>query len=175
MNNHKTLKNTVYISIGTNKGNRFSYIKKSIVEIRKNIGKPELISDIFESKSWGYNDAEYLNAALKIKTNLLPEEFLRETKNIEKKLGRKTKTQIINDKAIYSSRVIDIDILFYNDIIYKSENLTIPHPLLQFRRFVLKPLMQIAPDYIHPELNETIKTLNAKCKDEGEVVFYDKF
>jgi len=164
----------IFISLGSNTGNRFKQLKKSIEQLQNLTGNLIKISDIFESKSWAYKDADYLNAVIEIETLLSPKKLLQKTQEIEKELGRKSKTQIQNGQPVYSSRTIDIDILFYGNKIINSEHLSIPHPLMHLRRFVLKPMMQIAPDYIHPVLKETIETLYIRCEDKSSLTLFRK-
>ncbi len=164
----------VFLSLGSNKGNRFLQIQESVKEIQYSVGTIIRISDIFESKSWAYEDTDYLNVVIKIETTLSPEKLLKETQNIEKKLGRMSKTQIINNKPIYSSRKIDIDILFYENKTINSEKLTIPHPLIHLRRFVLQPMMQIAPNFIHPVFGKKIETLYIRCEDKNFLTLFKK-
>lgn len=162
----------IFLSLGSNTGNRFKQLKKSLKQLQNYTGILINISDIFESKSWAYEDTDYLNAVIEIETKLSPEELLQKTQEIEKELGRKSKTQIKNGKPVYSSRTIDIDILFYGDRIINSKYLSIPHPLMHFRRFVLTPMMQIAPDFIHPVFGETIETLYIRCEDNNPLTLF---
>lgn len=162
---------TVYISLGSNKGNRLFFIKEAVNEITKSVGTVLKKSDIFETEAWSYNDHNYLNSVIKIESRLLVFDLLTATKEIEKKLGRKTKTDK-KKKTVYKSRVIDIDILFFNNDIIEINELTVPHPLIHKRMFVLKPLNQIAPDLIHPLFNKKIKTLLKKCSDKNKVEIY---
>ena len=164
----------VFLSLGSNKGDRFPQLKKAIEEIHKYAGKVLNISDIFESKSWAYEDADYLNIVIEIKTNLSPDKLLQKTQTIENKLGRNTKTYTKNGKPVYSARIIDIDILFYGNEIINSDKLTIPHPLMHLRRFVLQPMTQIAADFIHPVFNETIKTLYINSEDKNSLTLFKK-
>ncbi len=164
----------VFLSLGSNKGKRLLHLQKSIKKIQSSAGKLIRISDIYESKSWSYHDADYLNLVLEIETNLSPDELLEKTQSIEKQIGRTSKTTIKDGKAIYSARETDIDILFYGKEIIHKKQLTIPHPLLHLRRFVLQPMMQIAPDFIHPVFNEKIETLYIRCEDNNLLKLFKK-
>ncbi len=164
----------VFLSLGSNKGDRLKYLEKAIILIQNKTGKIVKISDIFESKSWAYEDNDYLNALIEIETDLSPEELLKKTQKIEKELGRNTKTYTKNGKTVYSARTIDIDIIFYDGKIINSEHLTIPHPLMHLRRFVLFPMTQIAPDFIHPVFNEKIETLYIRCEDDNPIKLFEK-
>ena len=165
----------VFLSLGSNKGNRLFYIKKAVKEIKNRIGSITHESDIFETESWSYTDKKYLNAVIIVETELPVYDVFLITQNIEKKLGRETKT-VYNDKneAQYSSRTIDVDILFCDTEIIETKDLIIPHPKLHLRNFVLEPMMQIAPDFIHPVLKQKIKEIYEKCEDKSKVdLFYD--
>ena len=140
----------IYLSIGSNKGNRYSFIKEALRLIRKDIGKVILMSKIYETKSWGFQSDDFLNICIMIKSDLLPAELLNKLKNIEHKIGR------IGNSNEISAREIDIDILFYSDKIVDHKDLIIPHPRLHLRNFVLYPLNDIASDFIHPILLKPI-------------------
>ena len=150
----------IYLSIGSNKGNRYSFIKEALRLIRKDIGKVILMSKIYETKSWGFHSDDFLNICIMIKSELLPAELLNKLKNIEDRIGRiKNSTKIL-------AREIDIDILFYSDKIVDYEDLIIPHPRLHLRNFVLYPLNDIASDFIHPILLKPINELLEECEDD---------
>jgi 2-amino-4-hydroxy-6-hydroxymethyldihydropteridine diphosphokinase len=117
------------------------------------VGDILALSDFYETSSWGYDSTEmYLNTAVKLETELKPEELLAVTQEIEREIGRRGKT--VNGK--YQDRIIDIDVLLYDDLMMRTPKLTIPHPLLHRRIFVLQPLFEIAPDVVHPVLKKTI-------------------
>jgi deoxyguanosine kinase len=164
----------VFLSLGSNQGNRQEQLNRSVGQIQNYGGKLINISDIFESKSWGYKDSDYLNTVIEIETKLSPHNLLRKTQEIEKKSGRKSKTRIINGKPVYSARTVDIDILFYENKIIELEHLKVPHPLLHFRRFVLQPMQQIAANFVHPVFNETIEQLYLKCDDKSSLTVFQK-
>lgn len=150
----------IYLSIGSNKGNRYSFIKEALRLIRKDIGKVILMSKIYETKSWGFQSDDFLNICIMIKSELLPSELLNKLKIIEERIGRiKNSTKIL-------AREIDIDILFYSDKIVDYEDLIIPHPRLHLRNFVLYPLNDIASDFIHPILLKPINELLEECEDD---------
>ncbi len=150
----------IYLSIGSNKGNRYSYIKEALGLIQKDIGDMILISKIYETKSWGFQSDDFLNICILIKSELNPSQLLDKTQNIEEIIGRKRNTNKI------LSREIDIDILFYSDKIINHKDLIIPHPRLQIRNFVLYPLNDIASEFIHPTLSKPIKELLEKSEDK---------
>ena len=151
----------VYLSIGSNKGNRSVLINKAIDEIEKKIGKIISRSSMYQSKSWGFDSNDFYNLSLLIDTDIEPKSLLINLKKIEKSMGRE------DIDGSYSDRFIDIDILFYDYIIIDSEDLKIPHPKIEIRKFVLVPMLEIADDYVHPILNKTIRQLDNECDDRG--------
>ena len=151
----------VYLSIGSNKGNRSVLINKAIDEIEKKIGIIISRSSIYQSKSWGFDSNDFYNLSLLIDTDIMPKSLLINLKKIEKSMGRE------DIDGSYSDRFIDIDILFYDNIIIDSEDLKIPHPKIEIRKFVLVPMLEIADDYVHPILNKTIRQLDNECDDQG--------
>ena len=151
----------VYLSIGSNKGNRSVLINKAIDEIEKKVGIIISRSSIYQSKSWGFDSNDFYNLCLLIDTDIMPKSLLINLKKIEKSMGRE------DIDGSYSDRFIDIDILFYDNIIIDLEDLKIPHPKIEIRKFVLVPMLEIADDYVHPILNKTIKQLDNDCDDKG--------
>ena len=150
----------VYFSIGSNKGNRSGLINEAIDKIDIAIGRVELKSNIYETKSWGFNSNNFYNICLLIESSISPDLILNKILIIEKEMGRlKTGDQ-------YNDRCVDIDILFVDDIIVNSKNLIIPHPRIQLRKFVLTPMLDLAPDLIHPILNKSIRQLELECDEE---------
>jgi len=146
-----------YLGLGSNLGNREEFILKALTELSK---KMQILqnSEIIETKPYGnVNQPDFLNCATKIETELKPEELLKICTEIEKKLGRK-RTQK------WAARTIDIDILFYGIETFQSDELTIPHPEIQKRKFVLKSLNEICPDFVHPVLNKKISQIILECK-----------
>ena len=151
----------VYLSIGSNKGNRSVLINKAIDEIEKKVGIIISRSSIYQSKSWGFDSNDFYNLCLLIDTDIMPKSLLINLKKIEKSMGRE------DIDGSYSDRFIDIDILFYDNIIIDLEDLKIPHPKIEIRKFVLIPMLEIADDYVHPILNKTIRQLDNECDDQG--------
>jgi 2-amino-4-hydroxy-6-hydroxymethyldihydropteridine diphosphokinase len=150
----------VYLILGSNLGDRLKNLQIATELISKDIGKIINRSSVYETEPWGFNHRQnFLNQVLKIITNLKPQEILEVIIKIEKLSGRKRN----NDR--YTARVIDIDILFYNNKIIKSDKLIIPHPRIQERMFVLVPMAELQPDLIHPELMLSISQLKNKCRD----------
>ena len=145
---------TVYLLLGSNLGNREEILMKAIKLIDEKVGVIISQSSNYETKAWGKTDQpDFLNIAVCITTNLMPIEVLEKTQAIEEILGR-----IRIEK--WGARLIDIDIIFYEqEIINVPQILHIPHPLVQERVFALKPLAEIAPDFVHPVLGKTIEAL----------------
>lgn len=155
--------NTTFLLIGGNLGDRAGHLGKAVELIRQRIGKIENISAIYETAAWGKIDQpDYLNQVVKVSTRLQPQEALKAILAIENDMGRIR-------KKVWEPRLIDIDILFYNEDIIREEHLLIPHPHLQDRRFVLVPLAEIAAELVHPVLKATIKELLDKCPDNLRV------
>lgn len=151
----------VYLIIGSNIGDRLKLIMKAESNLKKKVGPIVKESSIYKSEAWGNNLLpEFLNKVIIIKTKISVESILSIISEIEKKLGR------IRNGDQYISRTIDIDILFYDNLILKSKNLTIPHPKIEERRFVLTPLAQIVPEFIHPVSGQKISKLLEKCNDK---------
>jgi 2-amino-4-hydroxy-6-hydroxymethyldihydropteridine diphosphokinase len=144
---------TAYIGIGSNIGNRENNCRKAIKLIGKNGIAVRKQSGMYETEPWGVKDQpKFINMAIEVETDKAPEELLRVLKEIEKEIGR-------TETAKWGPRVIDLDILFYDDLILKRLGLEIPHPLLHEREFILKPLCEIAPDKRHPGTRKTVKEM----------------
>jgi len=160
-------KQTIYLHTGSNLGDRISYLTQACEMIEKHVGKITNLSSLYETEAWGMEDQpDFINQALEVQTELVPEEVLYHVKKIEKEIGRQ-------ENKKWHERIIDIDILFFGDIKFSSEKLKIPHPHCHERMFVLVPLMEIAGDFIHPMLNLSIEELYLDCKDPLEVYLYD--
>jgi len=156
--------NQVYLLIGGNLGDRYKLIGSAIQSIAKKIGKIVNESAIYETTPWGFeSEQDFLNQVVHISTNLTPKDVLNKCLEIEKELGRNRESEQ------YSSRTMDIDILFYNDEIIHEQELIIPHERLYKRRFTLEPLVEIAPDLIHPVIKKSISDISKECKDNSEV------
>jgi 2-amino-4-hydroxy-6-hydroxymethyldihydropteridine diphosphokinase len=156
----------VFILLGSNEGNRVFFLKEAIRKL-ENLGKILKISSIYETKPWGnLEQANFLNCVLEMQTTLSAENLLTEILSIEKSLGRERKTK-------WQARTIDIDILYFGNLIIQSENLQIPHPFLHQRRFTLIPLVEIASDFLHPIFQKTNQELLNKCEDTLSVWLYE--
>ena len=152
----------VYFSIGSNKGNRSGLINEAIDNIDIIIGKVMLKSSIYDTKSWGFNSNNFYNICILVESELTPDLILNKILTIEKDMGRLKKTDQ------YIDRCIDIDILFFDNMIVNSKSLEIPHPRIQLRKFVLTPMLELTPDLIHPILNKSIRQLEIECVDKDQ-------
>ncbi len=151
--------NKVYLLIGGNIGDRMANLAMAVELIEKYLGKMLQISSIYETAAWGNtNQADFLNQAICIQTQLSATNLMTQILLIEKKMGRERTIPL-------GPRIIDIDILYYNDAILENEQVTIPHPRISERKFVLYPLAEIAPKHIHPILNKTNSILLKECGD----------
>jgi 2-amino-4-hydroxy-6-hydroxymethyldihydropteridine diphosphokinase len=138
-----------YLLLGTNLGDRKKNLSSACASIEKYLGKIIRKSSIYESDAWGFHDQPYFyNQVVKIKTILSPEELLKRISHIEKNMGR-----IRQEK--WKERLIDIDILYYDNKIINDVQLVIPHPEIQNRKFTLVPLCEISPHELHPVFKKT--------------------
>ena len=146
----------VFLGLGTNLGDKRNNLLTAATNIEEKIGKVTSLSSFYETEPWGFkSDNSFLNAALCVKTSLEPVAILHIIKEIEVEMGRTQKS--VN--KVYTDRPIDIDILLYDDMIIKSDELTVPHPLMTERDFVMKPLVEIAGDTVHPLLGKKLVEL----------------
>ncbi|WP_236974955.1 2-amino-4-hydroxy-6-hydroxymethyldihydropteridine diphosphokinase [Membranihabitans maritimus] len=153
----------IYLGLGSNEGDRLKFLNKALEAIEVDIGPIIIRSKFYKTKPWGYDKQnEFINMAIGVETKVPPQELLTKLKDIESKIGRIARSK-------WHEREIDIDILFYNDIILSMNNLKIPHPYFARRNFVLKPLAEIAPDLKDPITKKDIKTLLRECKDGSYV------
>ena len=151
----------VYLLLGGNLGDRNYYIQKSEQLIVRELGSIITKSSIYETEPWGFQHKQnFYNRVVVINTLLNPQELLEKIHSIENDLGRE------RGKKQYLSRTVDIDILFYDDVILNDTNLTIPHSQLHNRRFVLEPLCEIKPEFIHPVINVSVCDLLLQCEDK---------
>src|SRR5574344_1658821 len=143
-----------YLGLGTNLGNKDENLNGAVEYIRERVGRINSLSAFYVTEPWGFkSENSFLNAVCSVATDISPIELLYITKEIEKEMGRNKKSE---DK-IYSDRIIDIDILLYDDLIMQSEELTIPHPIMTERDFVMIPLAEIAPELVHPVIKKKMK------------------
>jgi len=133
----------IYLSLGSNLGNREQHLKDAIMYVQQNIGDILAESSIYESEAMNFEGNFFCNQVIKVQTALSPENLLQKIEKIEKKMGRLQKTFIEKGIPIYNNRIIDIDILLYDDWQIDTETLTIPHPRMNEREFVMKPLSEV--------------------------------
>ena len=155
--------NTAYLLIGGNLGERSNTLERARQLISGEVGKIVAASSLYETASWGIKEQpDFLNQVLQVKTKLSARRIMDTILSIENKMGR-----IRTEKN--ASRIIDIDILFFNDDIIDEPGIIIPHPEIQNRKFALVPLHEIAPGLIHPRLQQTIRQLLSTSPDALEV------
>ena len=160
--------NVTYLCLGGNIGDRQKALELANAKINQIIGEVSLKSPIYETEAWGVdNQQAYLNQCIEVKTELMPNELILSLLSIEKELGRERSISLT-----YQPRTIDIDILLYNNEVIETEELTVPHPRLHLRKFVLIPLNAIAPNYLHPIFNKTIFSLLNESLDHLEVKLF---
>lgn len=157
----------VYLLLGSNLGNSRETLQRAIDQIEVAVGELVCSSSVYKTKAWGIEDqADFLNQVVEVASDLTAENMLQEINKIEEKLGRVR-------HAKWQSRIIDIDILYYGNEIINSKKLVIPHPENQNRNFVLTPMTEIAPDFVHPVLLLSQKELQNNCSDKLEVKIID--
>ncbi|MBL7970251.1 MAG: 2-amino-4-hydroxy-6-hydroxymethyldihydropteridine diphosphokinase [Prolixibacteraceae bacterium] len=155
----------LYLLLGGNLGDKKSVFAEARMILEKVVGKITAQSALYETEPWGFDSEDlFWNQVLEITTVLSPDEVLQQTQNAETGLGR------IRKAYQYASRIIDIDILFYGELIINQANLIVPHPRIQERKFTLIPLCEIAPDLIHPVFQKNIRQLLDECTDPLKVV-----
>ena len=147
-----------YLGLGTNIGNKRRNMITAAALLAERVGDVLALSGFYETEPWGFESENFfLNAAVKLKTSFSPLELLQITQQIEKKLGRAEKSN-----GVYHDRIIDIDILLYDNEVLQIPGLTLPHPLMHERKFVMDPLSEIAPFVVHPVLKERIIDLKER-------------
>lgn len=160
------------LSLGTNLGDRNKNLSRVLILLQNRVGDLLKQSSLFETQAWGSHDLlPFLNQVVSFSTALSPKAVLRESQHIEKLMGRSNQSK---GGKNYQNRLIDIDILFYDDAVIKEEELKIPHALLHKRNFVLVPLVEIEPNCFHPVLQKTVKELLEQSSDFTEVKKYQK-
>ncbi|MBI5842910.1 MAG: 2-amino-4-hydroxy-6-hydroxymethyldihydropteridine diphosphokinase [Chloroflexi bacterium] len=157
---------TVYLALGTNLGSRIANLKSAIAALPPQMTM-KAKSPVYETPPWGYTEqGAFLNQVVKVETYLEPEPLLKHLKRLELALGRVPNFQ-------NGPRLIDLDILFFDDLVLDTPELVIPHPRLHERGFVLVPLNDIAPDLLHPEFKKTVSELMAGC-DTSEIKVFKR-
>lgn len=151
----------IFLGLGTNQGDKKENLKRAIEQLSLALGTYTSLSSFIETEPWGFeSDNSFLNCVVAFKTALPPTELLDITESIERELGRSTKST----GGIYHDRIIDIDILLYGNEVINTERLTVPHPLMHKRDFVMTPLCEIAPQALHPVIGKSL----AKIKEEND-------
>jgi len=151
--------NITYLLLGSNEGDRISWLRKGKEQIELYCGASNIVSSIYQTAAWGLEEQpDFLNQVICIQTFLKPGELLLCIQQIENNLGRQRTVK-------WGQRTLDIDILLYDNAVINSPDLNIPHPFLEKRRFTLAPLCEIAPNLVHPQLNKTMRQLLEDCPD----------
>ena len=160
---------SIYLLLGSNLGNRLAVLETAVKLIAERVGNVSEESAVYETAPWGITDQPtFLNQVIRVESELTPENALEFTLSIEQELGR-----VRGER--WGARVIDIDLLFYDDLILDTPSLILPHPRLHERRFTLIPLAEIAADHVHPLLKKTVLDLLNNCPDNGVVSkFHEK-
>ncbi len=164
---------SVALLLGGNQGDRHALIHRATELIRQRVGSVALASALYETEPWGDFEIEnpklkienFLNRALLVETELSARDVLRQALAIEKQLGRQRKLLTPHPSPLtrkYTSRPIDIDIIFYDSEVIDEPDLTVPHPRMHLRRFVLEPLAEVMPDYVHPVLGKSVAEMLAE-------------
>jgi 2-amino-4-hydroxy-6-hydroxymethyldihydropteridine diphosphokinase len=156
--------NLLVLLLGSNLGDRSGNLKRARMQIAENIGPIDSVSSVYETAPWGYDSINgFLNQCLSLWSNKDPVKLLSQTQMIESEMGRKARG------GEYTDRLIDIDILFYGNMILSRPDLQIPHDMIPHRRFTLVPLAEILPEFEHPVLGKKICTMLSECVDNLEV------
>jgi 2-amino-4-hydroxy-6-hydroxymethyldihydropteridine diphosphokinase len=156
--------NKVYLSLGSNRGGRTANLKRAIDLLTEWAGNVITLSSLYETPPWKMEDeTDFLNQVVLLETALPAQELIDMLILIESMMGR------VRSSKKYEPRKIDIDILFFNNEVITTEELTVPHPLMQERKFVLTPIAEIAPEFIHPVLKKSMVQLLDECQDKSEI------
>lgn len=156
----------LYLGLGSNQGARLQLMQRALELLEERIGRVVGQSALYETKPWGFvSDHPFLNAVVAIQTDLEPLQVLDVTQKIERDLGRRKKSA----GGHYSDRTMDIDLIFYDDRCLDLPDLVLPHPQMHLRDFVLRPMAELAPDFVHPVLGKTMTELfQTLLREEGE-------
>ncbi|WP_149274770.1 2-amino-4-hydroxy-6-hydroxymethyldihydropteridine diphosphokinase [Pareuzebyella sediminis] len=155
---------TAYLSLGSNLGDPLNNLQEALFALQKTAGDIQRISAVYKTEAWGFESDDFMNICIALETDLRPQKLLEQVLKIEKELGR-----VRFEEEGYQPRCIDIDLLYYGQETFVSDHLVIPHPELPYRKFVLRPLADIAPQYYHPVLNKDTRNLLQECRDKGKL------
>lgn len=156
----------IYILLGSNVGDKAKNLNVSLDKIAKHVGRIRAQSSVYESQPWGISEQPlFLNQVVEINSRNDPHQLLQRLLTIEEEMGRERLEK-------WGPRIIDLDILFFNDRIINTEKLIVPHPGIAVRKFTLTPLCEIAPDFVHPLLEKTCRELLQDCTDPLQVIRY---
>jgi 2-amino-4-hydroxy-6-hydroxymethyldihydropteridine diphosphokinase len=157
----------VFLLLGSNQGDKRANIQRAIAQIDRLAGQVVRHSSLYQTEAWGKEDQDdFINQAVEMETTFSPLELLSLLLDIEKEIGRVRREK-------WEARIIDIDILFYGMQVVDEPNLQIPHPHFQKRNFAILPLLEIAPDFVHPKLQLTIEEIYLQSKDPLDVILLD--
>jgi 2-amino-4-hydroxy-6-hydroxymethyldihydropteridine diphosphokinase len=163
------IQHVTYLSLGTNQGNKLENLQKAINLISDKVGAVQKISSIYKTASWGFSGNDFYNICIQVTTSLNANKVLETALSIENELGRHRVAS-----ATYQNRNIDIDVLLFDDKIIFSKELIVPHSKMLARKFVMEPLVEIAPNKIHPIEKKELKICLQNCTDTSEIIVIDK-
>lgn len=155
----------IYLSMGSNLGRREEHLKRALDLIRERVGQPESLSRIYETEAWGFSSSSnFYNCCISLRSDLAPQPLMERLLEIEQDMGRR------REGKGYSDRIIDIDLLLYGDSCINTPGLTVPHPSMAQRKFVLAPLAEIAGRVVHPVSGKDILSMLGECTDPSEPI-----
>lgn len=157
------MRHSVVLLTGSNFRGKEQILQRAADYVAERVGEVERASQIHYTEAWGFScEEEFANQALMVGTDLSADEVLLKTQGIERELGRDRKAEATEKAATgerYASRVVDIDIIFYDDVVVDRCDLKLPHPLMHEREFVLRPMLEVAPAWRHPILEQTVEEM----------------
>jgi 2-amino-4-hydroxy-6-hydroxymethyldihydropteridine diphosphokinase len=160
----------VVIGLGSNMGDRFASLSRALVFLKEEAGTILAASSVWETEPWGFEaDEQFLNMVVVLRTKMQPGQLMQLFRSIEGRMGR-----MRNQGGRYESRIIDIDILLWENRVISIPGLEVPHPKLADRRFVLEPLCEVAPDAVHPVTGLTAREMLSLCDDRSDVKLAEK-